>query len=191
MVKYRNAILVDPKNHIMDMAIILALRVKGRFPSIISIDGPNILFLSNLCSSQGQLFEKLHAAMITKIVVGSPGTTVPRAPRPTQNTPRPANDHRLTSPGLQLKFSSVSDFRSVTSGRNEHVSDGLRSSADSPVGIWLESTNWLFPVPQSIFPCFSFMIPFCYEYINISRALYIVSGGRKDEIISVVREHGK
>ncbi len=167
---------MEPKNHIIDMAIIRALRVKGLFPSIISMEGPNILFLSNLCSSQGQLFEKLHAAMMTKIVVGSPGTTVPRAPRPTQNTPRPAKDQRLISRGLQLKSSSPSDFRSSFSGQKEQASDGLLSSTDSPVRFWLESTILPSFALHSIFPCFSFMIPLCDKNINVPRTFLIVSG---------------
>jgi hypothetical protein len=90
-----------------------AAGVKGRVPSMICIEGAKSRLRRSFCSSTGQLRAKHHAAMITKIVVGSPGRIAPMMPSAVASTPIPAIVQRRRSLGIQ----PVVATQAVVSGR--------------------------------------------------------------------------
>ena len=152
----------------MLIAMVLDFRVKGLLPSIISIEGPSSLFLSILSSSHGQLLEKDHAAIMTKMVVGKPGTMVPSVPKPTQTIPNPANAHLFKSFGFQL-----SGWFNSAAGHAE-TEDELSLVAFPPLPS-KGHPDLLLLLVLVLFKILNLFLPFSNKNIDISGSFRIIS----------------
>ena len=72
---------------IIEMASFLALLERPLYVFQFKIIGPNILWFSIQNVNLSEHFEKAHAAINIKTVVGRPGITIPTYPKDNDNIP--------------------------------------------------------------------------------------------------------